>query len=282
MGEGILYTFTFAVKKGKVAFKSIQVEASTSAIPLTTPPSAGTPGSPPSSCPAGFRRVCSMLGSCTLGSVAICPSGHHAFGEAQPPSASDCRCVPFFLLGQLCDATTGANSAETRSVLDRVAMFQETVKSTLKVGSKICTCSFTFAVEGSKVSSSSGSCNKKCSGKATALEFLGKSGNTYSFSLAVKKGKAKITNPRVDLGKENQYQLFLYNVSFPQEKQQQPSHQKRPVQKPDRPVDRVRPTARPAAVCAWTRDPPRRDSSHSLRLARATSRSRSSSRKLAF
>ena len=231
VGEGILYTFTFAVKKGKVAFKSIEVEASTSATPLTTRPSAGTPGSPPSSCPAGFRRVCSMLGSCTLGSVAVCPPGHQESGEAQPPSAADCRCVPFFLLGQLCDATTGAKAAETRSILDRAAEFQETVKSTkVKVGSKTCTCSFTFTVEGTKVSSSSASCDRKCSGKATALEVTGESGNTYSFSLAVKKGKAKITNPRVDLGKKKQYQLFLCNISLPQEKQQQPSHQRRPVQ----------------------------------------------------
>jgi hypothetical protein len=141
-----------------------------------------------------------MLGSCALGSAAICPPGHQESGEARSPSPADCRCVPFFLLDQLRAATTGAKSAEARSILDR-AVFQETVKAKLKVGSKTCSCSFTFTVDGNKVSKYKAKCDKKCSGLAKDVIVRGESGNTYSFGLSVKKGKAKLDKPMVDLGR---------------------------------------------------------------------------------
>ena len=67
----------------------------------------------------------------------------------------------------------------------------------LKLGSKTCTCSFLFSVTSShEVVSSSGRCDKKCSGKAKGVEVTG-SNRVLSFDLTVKKGKAKITNPTV-------------------------------------------------------------------------------------
>jgi hypothetical protein len=101
-------------------------------------------------------------------------------------------------LGQLRASITGAE-AEARSILNR-AVFDEIVKTKVKVGSKTCSCSFTFTVKGNKVSKYKAKCNKKCSGLARGLNVTGESGNTYSFGLTVKKGKAKLDDLTVDLG----------------------------------------------------------------------------------
>ena len=206
-GERHSYTLDFVVKKGRVALKDLQVTSlttTTQSTPSASEPSgsgSGEASSSPMSCPSGFRQVCSMVGSsCPLGSKAICPSGRQKESErVHVHSTADCRCVPFFLLGDLDRAATGAQ------LLDRLALGKdmepininiEDVK--LKLGSRTCTCSFLFTVVPwyHEVLSSSGRCDKKCSGKAKGIELTGDLG-ALSLDLTVKKGKAKITNPTV-------------------------------------------------------------------------------------
>ena len=85
-------------------------------------------------------------------------------------------------------------------VLDRLAPRNEILSISveavkLKLGSKTCTCSFVFFLTSShQVSSSSGRCDKKCSGRGKGLEVQDDKG-IISFDLTVKKGKAKVTNP---------------------------------------------------------------------------------------
>ena len=193
-GERHTYTLDFSVKKGKVALKVLQV---TSLATTTQPtPTASMPGGVNASaaCPSGFRRVCSMVGSCPLGSKAVCPPGQQESDVEGLPSAADCRCVPFFLLGDLDRALSDAE------VLDRLAPRNEILSISveavkLKLGSKTCTCSFVFFLTSShQVSSSSGRCDKRCSGRGKGLEVQDDKG-IISFDLTVKKGKAKVTNP---------------------------------------------------------------------------------------
>ena len=116
-------------------------------------------------------------------------------------STSNCRCVPFFLLGDLDRAGVEAKALESeRLALQNDVMFPDSIKVDdvkLKLGPRTCTCSFLFTVTGShQVTSSSGKCDKKCSGRGKGLEVSGRH-RVVSFDLAAKKGKVKITNPVV-------------------------------------------------------------------------------------
>ena len=195
-GERHIYTLDFSVKKGKVALKDMQVTAlTTTTQPSPSPPGgsgSGASSSSPAPCPSGFRQVCSMVGSCPMGSKPVCPPGREESGQVHVRSAADCRCVPFFLLGDLDRGAPGAQLLE-RLALKPIDINIEDVK--LKLGSKTCTCSFLFTVTSShEVVSSSGRCDKKCNGKAKGVEVTG-SNKVLAFDLTVKKGKVKITNP---------------------------------------------------------------------------------------
>ena len=140
-----------------------------------------------------------MMGSCPMGSKTVCPPGREKSGQAHAPSVAGCRCVPFFLLRDLDRAGTGAK------LLDRLALGDNDVKPIdidiedvkVKLGSRTCTCSFLFTVTSShEVTSSSGRCDKKCSGRGKGVEVIG-SDRVLAFDLTVKKGKAKIANPTV-------------------------------------------------------------------------------------
>ena len=162
-----------------------------------------------------------MLGSCRLGTYSMCPPGHQESGAARPPSPRDCRCVPFFLLEQLYESTTGSKERqslpdESRSILDRKSVqnqeqFEEDVEAQVKVGKRTCSCRFTIIIivmreDGVlivivKVSAKSqATCDKKCSGAAKNVEITGESGITYSFGLSVKKGKARMSSITAELG----------------------------------------------------------------------------------
>ena len=140
-----------------------------------------------------------MVGSCPLGRKTVCPPGHEESRQVHVRSADDCRCVPFFLLGDLDRSATGPQLLERLSLENDVGMpIEINIKDVkLKLGSKTCTCSFLFTVTSNhQVLSSSGRCDKKCSGRGKGVEVTG-SLRTLSFDLTVKKGKAKITNPTV-------------------------------------------------------------------------------------
>ena len=162
-----------------------------------------------------------MLGSCRLGTYLMCPPGHQVSGAARPPSHSDCRCVPFFLLEQLYEATTGSKERqslpdESRSILDRKfaqnqEQFEEDFVAQVKVGKRSCSCRFTIIIivireDGVVIvivevsTKSRATCDKKCSGAAKKVEITGQSGNTYTFGLSVKKGKARMSSLTAKLG----------------------------------------------------------------------------------
>merc|ERR1711963_894553 len=62
----------------------------------------------------------------------------------------------------------------------------------IKVGKKMCTCSFDLIAAGTKLSPKSrAACDKKCSGLAKGVSLTGESG-VFSFDMSVKKGKAKL------------------------------------------------------------------------------------------
>ena len=132
-GETHSYTLDFVVKKGRVTLKDVTaVPHTTTSTTPTSPASepvtgAGSGTSGGSSCPSGFRQVCSMAGSCPLGSQPVCPPGRKESAPSPPPpawppttpspvlmrSTSNCRCVPFFLLGDLDRAGVEAKVLES-------------------------------------------------------------------------------------------------------------------------------------------------------------------------
>merc|ERR1711962_272913 len=108
-GETHSYTLDFVVRKGRVTLKDVTVVPHTTTTTTPTSPAtepggtgAGSGSFEGGSCPSGFRQVCSMVGSCPLGSQSVCPPGRKESGRpALLRSTSNCRCVPFFLLGDL-------------------------------------------------------------------------------------------------------------------------------------------------------------------------------------
>ena len=206
-GETHSYTLDFVVKKGRVTLKDVTAVPHTTTTTAPTSPAsepsgtgAGSGASGGSSCPSGFRQVCSMEGSCPLGSQSVCPPGQKESGHpALMRSTSNCRCVPFFLLGDLDRSGVGAKALESERLAYDV-MFPDSIKVDdvkLKLGARTCTCSFLFTVTGShQVTSSTGRCDKKCTGRGKGLE-VSSSHRVVSFDLSAKKGKVKITNPVV-------------------------------------------------------------------------------------
>merc|ERR1712236_47251 len=138
------------------------------------------------SCASGFTRVCPMMSDvCPTDTMMMCPNG------GMPPAAgrmmhgssgsSGCQCVPDFLMALVHHAMPAATRMEAT---DRAKDVFKNEK--VKLGKRTCTCTFTMETKGSKCAGQA-KCDNKCTGNG-AVEV-----GDYSFTLAVKKGKGKIS-----------------------------------------------------------------------------------------
>merc|ERR1711953_671424 len=142
-------------------------------------------------CAVGFTQVCPMTdGECPKNMEKKCPRGMEDSRSTQnrmADSPAGCQCVPDFLISLV------AGEAEMPS--GRAAPVADVIKKKLKVGKKMCTCTFTLMAAGSKLNmkQSSGKCDKKCSGSASKVKLEGNSGNIYTFNMKVKSGKVSFS-----------------------------------------------------------------------------------------
>merc|ERR1739844_281490 len=95
--------------------------------------------------------------------------------------SSGCQCVPDFLMALVHHAMPAATRMEAT---DRAKDVFKNEK--VKLGKRTCTCTFTMETKGSKCAGQA-KCDNKCTGNG-AVEV-----GDYSFTLAVKKGKGKIS-----------------------------------------------------------------------------------------
>merc|ERR1712183_171735 len=136
-------------------------------------------------CAPGFTRVCPMMEDvCPEDTMMMCPGGMPpAAGRMMHGSSgsSGCQCVPDFLMALVHHAMPAA----TR--LDATDRATDVIKNEkVKLGKRTCTCSFTMETKGTRCSGQA-KCDKKCTGTG-AVDV-----DPYSFTLAVKKGKGKIS-----------------------------------------------------------------------------------------
>merc|ERR1719466_205777 len=136
-------------------------------------------------CAPGFTRVCPMMEDvCPEDTMMMCPGGMApAAGRMMHGSSgsSGCQCVPDFLMALVHHAMPAA----TR--LDATDRATDVIKNEkVKLGKRTCTCTFTMETKGTRCSGQA-KCDKKCTGTG-AVDV-----DPYSFTLAVKKGKGKIS-----------------------------------------------------------------------------------------
>jgi len=136
-------------------------------------------------CAPGFTRVCPMMEDvCPGDTMMMCPGGMPpAAGRMMHGSSgsSGCQCVPDFLMALVHHAMPAA----TR--LDATDRATDVIKNEkVKLGKRTCTCTFTMETKGTRCSGQA-KCDKKCTGTG-AVDV-----DPYSFTLAVKKGKGKIS-----------------------------------------------------------------------------------------
>merc|ERR1711970_940356 len=136
-------------------------------------------------CAPGFTRVCPMMEDvCPEDTMMMCPGGMPpAAGRMMHGSSgsSGCQCVPDFLMALVHHAMLAA----TR--LDATDRATDVIKNEkVKLGKRTCTCTFTMEPKGTRCSGQA-KCDKKCTGTG-AVDV-----DPYSFTLAVKKGKGKIS-----------------------------------------------------------------------------------------
>merc|ERR1712215_578333 len=136
-------------------------------------------------CAPGFTRVCPMMEDvCPEDTMMMCPGGMPpAAGRMMHGSSgsSGCQCVPDFLMALVHHAIPAA----TR--LDATDRAKDVIKDKkVKLGKRTCTCTFTMDTKGTRCSGQA-KCDKKCTGTG-AVDV-----DPYSFTLAVKKGKGKIS-----------------------------------------------------------------------------------------
>ena len=145
-GETHSYTLDFVVKKGRVTMKDVTVVPHTTTTTTPTSPASEPGGTDPgsgasegSSCPSGFRQVCSMVGSCPLGSKPVCPRGRKESGNlVLMRSSSNCRCVPFFLLGNLDRVDMETKALESEAGSAQTTNFLETTRTSSTVTGCLC------------------------------------------------------------------------------------------------------------------------------------------------
>merc|ERR1711936_1299239 len=136
-------------------------------------------------CAPGFTRVCPMMEDvCPEDTMMMCPGGMPpAAGRMMHGSSgsSGCQCAPDFLMALVQHAMPAATRL---AATDRATDVIKNEK--VKLGKRTCTCTFTMETKGTRCSGQA-KCDKKCTGTG-AVDV-----DPYSFTLAVKKGKGKIS-----------------------------------------------------------------------------------------
>merc|ERR1712055_246180 len=136
-------------------------------------------------CAPGFTRVCPMMEDvCPEDTMMMCPGGMAPAASRMmhgSSGSSGCQCVPDFLMALVHHAMPAATRLDAT---DRATDVIKNEKA--KLGKRTCTCTFTMETKGTRCSGQA-KCDKKCTGTG-AVDV-----DPYSFTLAVKKGKGKIS-----------------------------------------------------------------------------------------